>query len=159
MQIESVVRDRVATGVSVLFLAAAVFSLVLVVVQWHEGGWFYFLFVLVFVLNMLSWGTAIKARLTVDGRGMRRPGTSGFLIGWQDVADLDVVRPSGWWAAGHPYLVVHRDAGARTINLDSRALFSRFLTGIKGGSTRPLVVPVQADLVDAILAARPGSTR
>ncbi|MGO1972525.1 MAG: hypothetical protein ACTH2Q_06150 [Propionibacteriaceae bacterium] len=156
MQLESVVLDRVAAGVTVLFAVAAVFSLVRVVVDWQNGGLYYAMLALVFGLNIATWGSAIKARVRIDARGLTRPGPPGWLIGWPDVADLEVVRPTGWWAGGNPYVVVHRDAGAGNLNLDLRGFLSRLLTGIRAGTSRRLVAPVQEDFVDAILAARPG---
>lgn len=159
MQIESVVHDRVATAVTVLFGVAAVGSLVRVVLEWGNGGPYYAMLTFIFVVNVAIWRPAIKARVRVDDRGLTRPGPPGWLIAWPDVADLEVVRPTGWWAGGHAYVVVHRDAGASDLNLDLRGFLSRLLTGIRGGTTRRLVAPVQDDLVEAILAVRPTGPR
>lgn len=159
MQIESVVHDRVATAVTVLFAVAAVGSLVRLVLEWGNGGPYYAMLTLVFAVNIAIWRPAIKARVRVDARGLTRPGPPGWLIAWPDVADLEVVRPGGWWAGGHPYVVVHRDAAASDLNLDLRGFLSRLLTGIRRGTTRRLVAPVHDDVVDAILAARPTGSR
>lgn len=156
MLVESIVaRDRVAIGVSALFAVAIVCCLLLLVFQWGEGGWFYLLPALLFLLNLVLWVSATTARLRVDERGLvRESGPPRWQVRWPEVADLEVVRPSSWWAGGHPYLIVHLAPGADG-SLRGRSFFSRLLTGIPGGGTRPLAVPVQEERIQAILDARP----
>ena len=157
MPIDSAVRDRVATAATVLFVLAGAFAVSRAVVEWDNGGLYYCVLALVFAVNVASWGSAIQSRVRVDTTGLRRSGPPGWQITWPDVDRIEVVRPTGWWAGGHPYVVVHRDAGSKNLTLDLSGFLSRFLTGIKAGTSRRLVAPVRTDVVDAILAARPDS--